>query len=267
MLLSPISEKGDNQKIFEGLSIQLSPAPVYLRVLCFLIDVGVISAILYPLLFIGLVLFGFVGAGASTLFSEEVGALIIIIFIGIFLLGFLLVNSLYFIYFERKSGQTPGKKLFGLQVISFDQQTLSIQQVILRELARIVDVMLLVPGIFTMIITEKNQRLGDLLAGTMVVRSRSEEEKSQSHYLNSEEFYAMLETLKPTRFEPEVEKSFLQFCFNHFTLGAHDKTNQYLADWIKAVNFQFKNQPADKYPPITLLRFYAEFALKSVNSQ
>jgi len=265
MLLNTYSEGKEKQKIFEGLTISLAPAPIYLRMLCFIIDLGVVAAILYPLLFIGGMLI-FIGlTGSAFLLPEGATGFIAIALIVLFTLTLLFVQSFYFIYFERKSGQTPGKKLFGLQVISFDQQALTIQQILLREVARIVDVLLIIPGILSMALTEKNQRLGDLLAGTMVVRSKTAEERAESHYMESDQFYAMLEELEPTRLEKEVEQNYLQFCFSRFTMGAIEQTNSYLTGWINYIQQQIGPEKAQRFDAATLLRFYAEFSHKSVN--
>jgi len=265
MLLNPYSEGKEKQRIFEGLTISLTPAPISLRMLCFIIDLGVIAAILYPLLFIGMMLMAIVITGSAFLLPEGIGGFISILVIMLLSLGILFTQSLYFIYFERKSGQTPGKKLFGLQVISFDQQALTTQQILLREVARIVDVLMIIPGILSMALTEKNQRLGDLLAGTMVIRSRTTEEQAESHYMDSDQFYAMLEELEPTRLGKEVEQNYLQFCFSRFTMGAIEQTNSYLTGWINYIQQLVGPEKAKRFDATTLLRFYAEFSHKSVN--
>jgi uncharacterized RDD family membrane protein YckC len=83
----------------------------------------------------------------------------------------------YFAIFESIwSGQTPGKRLVGLRVIDVSGRPLTVYAAVIRNLLRIVDQ---VPGIYavaivSVLLTARNQRLGDLAADTVVVRERSE---------------------------------------------------------------------------------------------
>jgi uncharacterized RDD family membrane protein YckC len=97
-------------------------------------------------------------------------------------LGIALVFILYFlvdwgyaIFLEGLwSGQTIGKKLFGLRVIQESGVRLTWLQAFLRNLTRPVDrlpIFYLVGGL-SALFTPSQQRLGDLLAGTVVVRER-----------------------------------------------------------------------------------------------
>lgn len=72
------------------------------------------------------------------------------------------------------SGQTVGKRVLGLRVIQETGVRVSVTQSLLRNLARPVDRLpffYLVGGLFALFSTSQ-QRLGDLLAGTIVVRER-----------------------------------------------------------------------------------------------
>lgn len=97
-------------------------------------------------------------------------------------IGFALVFILYFlvdwgyaIFLEGLwSGQTVGKKIFGLRVIQESGVRVGWVQAFLRNFARPVDrlpLFYLVGGVAALF-TESQQRLGDLLAGTVVVRER-----------------------------------------------------------------------------------------------
>lgn len=91
--------------------------------------------------------------------------------------GFL-VYSAYFAIFEAVwTGQTPGKRLVGLRVIDVSGRPVSVYAAIIRNVLRIVDQ---VPGIYgiailSVLVTRRQQRLGDLAAGTVVVHERLEE--------------------------------------------------------------------------------------------
>jgi uncharacterized RDD family membrane protein YckC len=82
----------------------------------------------------------------------------------------------YYIFFEMLwNGQTPGKRWTGLRVIRADGTPITLSESLIRNLARIVD---LLPfaygvGIITMFIDKQSRRLGDLAAGTLVVHDRA----------------------------------------------------------------------------------------------
>jgi uncharacterized RDD family membrane protein YckC len=72
------------------------------------------------------------------------------------------------------SGQTVGKKLLGLRVIQRSGVRIGFHHAALRNLARPVDrlpLLYLVGGV-TALLSGSTQRLGDMLAGTLVVRER-----------------------------------------------------------------------------------------------
>ena len=67
------------------------------------------------------------------------------------------------------AGRTPGKRTMGLRVIRVDGTAPGIVEALLRNLARIVD-LAGGAGIICMFFHPQSRRLGDLLAGTLVVR-------------------------------------------------------------------------------------------------
>jgi uncharacterized RDD family membrane protein YckC len=82
----------------------------------------------------------------------------------------------YFAAFEALwHGQTPGKRLIGLRVLSVTGRPVRIDEVILRNLVRVVDQLpgAYAVGIVTMLVSARNQRLGDLAAGTVVVHEKA----------------------------------------------------------------------------------------------
>ncbi len=93
--------------------------------------------------------------------------------VGLSLLGFV-VLWLYFPAFELlRRGQTPGKRLQGIRVVRTDGQPAGLAPVAVRNLVRIVEVMLLpFVALISMVVTPRYQRLGDLAAGTIVIRER-----------------------------------------------------------------------------------------------
>lgn len=108
------------------------------------------------------------GGLAINLISPAIGIALVFIL-------YFLVDWGYAIFLEGLwSGQTVGKKLFGLRVIQESGVRLSWLQAFLRNLTRPVDrlpLFYLVGGL-SALFTPSQQRLGDLLAGTVVVRER-----------------------------------------------------------------------------------------------
>lgn len=109
-----------------------------------------------------------VGGLAITFISPSIGVALIFVL-------YFLVDWGYAIVLEGFwSGQTIGKRVFGLRVIQESGVRVTWLQAFLRNLARPVDrlpFMYLVGGLASLF-THSQQRLGDLLAGTVVVRER-----------------------------------------------------------------------------------------------
>ena len=80
----------------------------------------------------------------------------------------------YGIFWELlMQGQTPGKRVMGLRVLRDNGLPIGLKQSLLRNLLRAVDLQpgaSYVLGMITMIADGKDRRLGDLVAGTIVIR-------------------------------------------------------------------------------------------------
>jgi uncharacterized RDD family membrane protein YckC len=96
------------------------------------------------------------------------------------LLLFALYNG-YFILFEWLwNGQTPGKRLLHVRVIRQGGYALRFFDTLLRNLLRVIDFLPLFYGVglVGMLLTRDSQRLGDLVAGTLVVYQEPVETES-----------------------------------------------------------------------------------------
>jgi uncharacterized RDD family membrane protein YckC len=71
-------------------------------------------------------------------------------------------------------GKTPGKRWTGLRVVRSGGRPITLVRSALRNILRIIDILpaLYAVGMVTIFITPRNQRLGDLAAGSLVVRDR-----------------------------------------------------------------------------------------------
>lgn len=85
----------------------------------------------------------------------------------------LLIPVLWFVYFplcEGLTGQTLGKKLFHLHVVDAGGQHPTIMQAFLRRAVDPFEIVFFgLPAMLTIAFSEKNQRFGDMIAGTTVV--------------------------------------------------------------------------------------------------
>lgn len=84
----------------------------------------------------------------------------------------LLISFGYYIYLEGNYGQTIGKMALGIVVVTDDGEPIDYREAAIRTVMRIVDALpvLYLVGIIVIVVTDRNQRLGDLVADTVVVR-------------------------------------------------------------------------------------------------
>ncbi len=90
-------------------------------------------------------------------------------------IGTFLALFAYDIAFEVwAAGRTPGKRWNGLRVLRDSGGPVSFGPSAVRNVMRIIDIWatLFIAGITSILLTRRNQRLGDLAAGTIVVRER-----------------------------------------------------------------------------------------------
>ena len=89
-----------------------------------------------------------------------------------------LVHWGYFTLFEAFwNGRTPGKRVARIRVIQRSGRAIGLFESMARNLVRFVDQFpfIYAVGVITMFVTRQHQRLGDLAAGTLVVRDREQE--------------------------------------------------------------------------------------------
>lgn len=92
----------------------------------------------------------------------------------VFAVGGFLVFFGYPIAFETLAGgRTPGKMVAGLRVVTLDGSPVGFLPSAVRNVVRVVDSLpsVYVVGTVAVLLTQRNQRLGDLAAGTLVVRT------------------------------------------------------------------------------------------------
>ena len=108
-------------------------------------------------------------------------------------------------------GQTPGKRWAGIRVIKESGRPINAFEAITRNLMRVVD---LFPGFYgfgvvTMMLNSKNRRLGDFVAGTIVVHETSERESTVFFNTHDSTQYSFPQAAQLTLQEVELIEAFL----------------------------------------------------------
>ncbi|WP_273379014.1 RDD family protein [Symbiobacterium thermophilum] len=156
----------------ESVDLALEPVGLGSRFLAALIDAAIQYAVLFAVLLVALpsaALWTDLGEGFDLIGSA---------FLAILLLAVALLFFLYKMLFEALwNGQTIGKRVAGIRVVQVSGMPVTFLQAVIRNLLRIVDYL---PGYYLIgaiciLATGRRQRLGDLAAGTVVVRDRPAE--------------------------------------------------------------------------------------------
>jgi uncharacterized RDD family membrane protein YckC len=90
----------------------------------------------------------------------------------------LLLVVAYDVVFEvRGGGRTPGKRAAGTRVVMDGGVPIGLRASLIRNITRLFEGFALsyIPAIISILVTRNNQRLGDLAAGTIVIRDRRPE--------------------------------------------------------------------------------------------
>ena len=133
----------------------MAPAGLGERILAWVIDIAIV---------IGYVLL--VGQGLGALGPVEEWVVIALMVIPV-----LLYHLAFEVFFE---GRTPGKLALRLKVARIDGAQPTLSQYLLRWLLRLVDVTLTsgTVAVIAIAVTKRSQRLGDVVAGTTVIKRR-----------------------------------------------------------------------------------------------
>jgi uncharacterized RDD family membrane protein YckC len=140
----------------EGVSLELSLAGLGSRFVALLADT-LLQGVVLALLIVALVVTGAGGIAFGAIIAVAIFALLFV----------------YPMAFElAAAGRTPGKRWSSLRVVCDDGSPLTFRASALRNVLRLVDILpgLYLVGAVAIFATRTNQRLGDLAAGTLVVR-------------------------------------------------------------------------------------------------
>jgi uncharacterized RDD family membrane protein YckC len=157
---------GDGEELVvatpERVSFRLETAGLGSRFTAQLIDSLALSAILIAL--------GFASLGLGLLLGN--GGLAALVF---FMLGFRAFWAYWVLPEALWAGKSLGKLALQLRVVDVRGGPVTVGQAIVRNLFRIVDFLPVyyAAGAIAIFISSRNQRLGDMVAGTIVVRDRA----------------------------------------------------------------------------------------------
>jgi len=149
----------------EEIDLQVEVANVGSRTLAILIDLTLGGLVLLVVYCLGMLFAHNVADDWLTRFSSNALTMLLILLV----FGF---QWIYFNLFEWIwNGQTPGKRMLHLRVIKIDGSPVSGIDVLLRNLSRPIDTLgpMGLNGLFMIFVSRKAQRLGDVMAGTLVI--------------------------------------------------------------------------------------------------
>ena len=178
-----------------------------------------------------------------------------------------LIFSSYFAFFEWIwNGQTPGKRWLKLRVIREDGRPVTFWEAAVRNLLRTFDMMpapFYSIGLISVFVSSSDQRIGDMVAGTVVVREREAEAPAFAQVFASPvsdpalrrsfkpvDFVAELNAL--TESEIQVVETFLR---RRWDLA--DMARQWMA-WRVSLPLLYKLRPTYDLPTFTYEGFLEE---------
>jgi len=155
----------------ESVAVTYDVAGIGSRFLAALIDTVVQTVIVVALLIVTLVIVGVSNLnGAHATAATYVALAISTLIISVVLLG-------YYIFFELIwNGQSPGKRSMRLRVIQISGYPVTPFAVLVRNVLRLVDFLpaYYAVGVIAMMSNKNSRRLGDLAAGTIVIKEGRE---------------------------------------------------------------------------------------------
>lgn len=174
MAASPPIDTLQAVELADGVEIQLRVAGPAARSVAWLIDLLIFGALLAAL-GIGLLL------AAASLGRNTA--------LGLFLLAAFVLSWFYNVLFEMTArAATPGQRVMGLKVASVAGTPVRLPQSIIRNLLRVIDFMpaCYLFGLACSLFNQRFQRLGDLVADTVVVYAGTEAAKTPPAQVHAE---------------------------------------------------------------------------------
>ncbi len=158
------------------------------------------------------------------------------------------INWGYYAIFESLwKGQTPGKRWAGIRVIKDSGRPINAFEAIARNLVRVVDFLPVFYGIglVTMLLNAKHRRLGDYVAGTLVVHESSDRDSGIFFNTPASTEFTLHQAAALTPQEAELIETFLARRLA-IPLEVRRISAQRITDMIAArLNIPAESRPSD----------------------
>lgn len=221
----------------EGVQFSLYLAGPYARFLAWLLDALIIGAVSGSVMTAANSLGGFVGGVAPAI------ALVVVF---AFTFAYRIGMEWYF------RGQTIGKRILRLRVMDVDGLRLQFNQVVLRNLIRVVDMLPVAYALGggVMLFNQRNQRLGDIAANSIVTYMPPDSPPDFAKVLpgkyNSFRDYPHLEARLRQQVSPEEADLLVRALMRRDSLDATARVNLF-----KELTEHFRNKV--EFPPAAIL--------------
>jgi uncharacterized RDD family membrane protein YckC len=175
-------------KTSQNIEIDYEVAGLGDRVLARIVDTGVFIGVFYIVYIIVILFF------ISTIINLKSGGgfPVALIIIGI-------IYSIAFIFYDLVAevffnGQSVGKYAMKIKVVSINGTRPTIGQYLLRWAFRLLDfgITLGIGAVISVAVSEKKQRIGDLIAGTTLVKTKPRTELSELYFIAPDDTYEPL---------------------------------------------------------------------------
>src|SRR5690606_4520522 len=112
-----------------------------------------------------------------------------------------------------------------------------------RDLMRYIDAAMIFPGLIAMVASEKNRRLGDMMCGTLVVHSLSQENSKHFLYMQQQDYYMWFDKLGAKPIPADVCRDYLGLAYPIFITGVRpaDLEGQDKQFWLQCVHHYLPN--------------------------
>ena len=158
------------------------------------------------------------------------------------------INWGYYAIFEALwKGQTPGKRWARIRVIKDSGRPINAFEAISRNLIRFIDFLPLFygVGVITMLLNAKNRRLGDYVAGTLVVHESSDGESKIFFNTPTKAEFTLHQAAGLTLQEAELIETFLARRLD-IPPEVRRVSGKRIADMVSArLNIPLESRPAD----------------------
>ncbi len=169
-------KKNSNISTHENVTIEYETANLGSRFLANLLDNTIFYATLAIIVII-LIVANVISSDVVKSDTIDIEEDNLFLSVSIVILIYFLFRNFYNVLFDMiMKGQTPGKKAVGIRVVSITGEPINFTASFIRNLMRAVDSLpaSYLVGSIILILNSKSQRLGDIVANTMVIKIRSD---------------------------------------------------------------------------------------------